>query len=106
MRYKYCNKFSHILLMAKTVGYFPHLAIQYNVLSFAARYSRGINITVESFTAVTHNELFWKKQVLYIIRIFNYFIRTNFKQKTQAIKQLHWHWAAEEQLIYSLLNQK
>ena len=48
--------------MAKTVGYFPHLVIQYNVLSFAAHYSRGINI-VESFTAVTHNELFWKKQV-------------------------------------------
>ena len=42
----------------------------------------------------------------YIIRIYNYFIRTNFKKKTQAIKQLHWHWAAEEQLTYSLLNKK
>ena len=44
--------------MAKTVGYFPHLVIQYNVLSFTAHYSRGINITVESSTAATHNELF------------------------------------------------
>ena len=58
MRPKYCNKFLHILLMAKIAGYFPPLVIQYNVLSFAAHYSRGINITVESFTAVTHNELF------------------------------------------------
>ena len=58
MRPKYCNMFSHILLMVKSKGYFPHLVIQYNVLSLAAHYNRGMNSILENLTAVTHNKLF------------------------------------------------
>ena len=50
--------FSHILLMAKSKVYFPHLVIQYNVLSLAAHYNPNMNSILENLTAATHNKLF------------------------------------------------